>query len=152
MGAVVVPKCVSAAERLEKYASITTASSGGAPAAISTARAARVPTALRDVTTAADLGVLTSVDVCNQLGISGLTISSETNCLKISGEVSYNFGYGVWNTASDADTGAFKRMWGAYGNTPDDSTPQVFTPDGPGPQQFNTVHGVKVSNDFARAH
>ena len=47
----------------------------------------------------------------------------------------------------DADTGAFKRMWGAYGNTPDDSTPQVFTPEGPGPQQFNTVHGVKVSND-----
>ena len=31
--------------------------------------------------------------------------------------------------------------------TPDDSTPQVFTPEGPGPQQFNTVHGVKVSND-----
>jgi len=47
---------------------------------------------------AADLGVLTSVDVCDQLGISGLTISSETNCLKISGEVSYNFNYGQWDT------------------------------------------------------
>jgi len=55
---------------------------------------------------AADLGVLTSVDVCDQLGISGLTISSETNCLKISGEVSYNFAYGVWDTSDDS-TGGF---------------------------------------------
>lgn len=47
----------------------------------------------------------------------------------------------------DADTGAFRRMWGAYGNTPDDGTPQVFAGEGPGPQQFNTVHGIKVSND-----
>jgi DNA-binding beta-propeller fold protein YncE len=47
----------------------------------------------------------------------------------------------------DADSGAFKRMWGAYGNPPDDTTPQVFVGEGPGPQQFNTVHGIKVSND-----
>jgi len=55
---------------------------------------------------AADLGVLTSVDVCDQLGISGLTISSDTNCLKISGEVSYSFGYGLWteDTGDSADT------------------------------------------------
>jgi len=49
---------------------------------------------------AADLGVLTAMDVCDQLGISGLTISSDTNCLKISGEVSYNFAYGVWGNDS----------------------------------------------------
>jgi len=55
---------------------------------------------------AADLGVLTSVDVCDQLGISGLTISSDSNCLKISGEVSYSFSYGVWteDTGDDGDT------------------------------------------------
>jgi DNA-binding beta-propeller fold protein YncE len=47
----------------------------------------------------------------------------------------------------DADTGAFKRMWGAYGKAPDDHTPQVFVGEGPGPRQFNTVHGIKVSND-----
>jgi sugar lactone lactonase YvrE len=47
----------------------------------------------------------------------------------------------------DADTGAFKRMWGAYGNTPDDSAPNRLAPEGPGPQQFNTVHGVRVSDD-----
>ncbi|WDR06115.1 hypothetical protein PSQ90_01250 [Devosia rhodophyticola] len=43
---------------------------------------------------AADLGVLTSLDVCDALGLSGLTISSETNCLQISGGVSYEFNWG----------------------------------------------------------
>jgi sugar lactone lactonase YvrE len=47
----------------------------------------------------------------------------------------------------DADTGTFKRMWGAYGNTPDDAAPNKLADDGPGPQQFNLVHGVRVSND-----
>jgi len=47
----------------------------------------------------------------------------------------------------DADTGKFKRMWGAYGNVPDDKAPNRLAPEGPGPQQFNLVHGVKVSND-----
>jgi len=43
---------------------------------------------------AADLGVLTSLDVCDALGLSGLTISSDTNCLQISGEVKYEFQWG----------------------------------------------------------
>ena len=49
----------------------------------------------------------------------------------------------------DADTGAFKRMWGAFGNTPLDppTGQQERHTEGPGPQQFGTVHGVKVSND-----
>src|SRR3954471_10095248 len=47
----------------------------------------------------------------------------------------------------DADTGKFKRMWGAYGNPPDDAAPNRLTPEGPGPQQFNLVHGVRVSDD-----
>jgi DNA-binding beta-propeller fold protein YncE len=75
----------------------------------------------------------------------------------------------------DADTGAFKRMWGAFGNMPADSpnqlknartpnpNPGAREPDtpaaaagrgsqrpaetGPGPDQFNTVHAVEVSND-----
>ena len=47
----------------------------------------------------------------------------------------------------DADTGAFKRMWGAYGNAPDDAAPNRLADEGPGPQQFNLVHGVRVSND-----
>ena len=47
----------------------------------------------------------------------------------------------------DADTGKFKRMWGAYGNIPDDQAPKTRVDEGPGPQQFNLVHGVKVSAD-----
>lgn len=43
---------------------------------------------------AADLSVLTSLDVCDALGISGLTISSDTNCLQITGEVSSEFNWG----------------------------------------------------------
>ena len=47
----------------------------------------------------------------------------------------------------DADTGAFKRMWGAYGKPPDDAASKVVTYDGPPPAQFNLVHGIRVSND-----
>jgi len=56
---------------------------------------------------AADLGVLTSVDVCDQLGISGLTISSDTNCLKVSGEVSYAFSYGASEGYYDEGDGVY---------------------------------------------
>ena len=47
----------------------------------------------------------------------------------------------------DADTGTFKRMWGAYGNAPDDAAPNRLADEGPGPQQFNLVHGIRVSSD-----
>jgi hypothetical protein len=46
----------------------------------------------------------------------------------------------------DADTGKFKRMWGAYGKTPDDSASKARTYD-PAPAQFNLVHGLTISND-----
>jgi DNA-binding beta-propeller fold protein YncE len=47
----------------------------------------------------------------------------------------------------DATTGAFKRMWGAYGNAPDDDAPNTPQYEGPGARQFNTVHGIRVSRD-----
>ena len=59
----------------------------------------------------------------------------------------------------DADTGAFKRMWGAFGNEPlDKVSPPAKVPEdqripareatGPGPDQFITpVHAVRVSRD-----
>jgi len=50
---------------------------------------------------AADLGVLTSLDVCDSLGLSGLTISSDTNCLQITGEVVYTFSWGDYNDSTD---------------------------------------------------
>jgi len=48
----------------------------------------------------------------------------------------------------DADTGKFKRMWGAYGNKPDDGVTRDRVPEGPrGSEQFNIVHGVAIAND-----
>jgi hypothetical protein len=47
----------------------------------------------------------------------------------------------------DADTGVYKRHWGAYGNKPDDHAPNARLLTGPGTQQFNTPHGIALSND-----
>jgi len=47
----------------------------------------------------------------------------------------------------DADTGAYKRHWGAYGNKPDDSVSKSPVPEGPGSPQFNTVHHLRLSSD-----
>jgi hypothetical protein len=47
----------------------------------------------------------------------------------------------------DAETGAYKRHWGAFGARPDDSAKPVRTTAGPSPAQFNLVHDVAVSND-----
>src|SRR6266550_8575972 len=52
----------------------------------------------------------------------------------------------------DADTGKFKRMWGAFGNKPVDDdhcevvTPKSFPP-GDGPSNFSIVHAVRLSKD-----
>jgi hypothetical protein len=53
---------------------------------------------------AADLGVLTSLDVCDTLGLSGLTISSDTNCLQISGSVDYRLRFGDFRASNDVAT------------------------------------------------
>ena len=47
----------------------------------------------------------------------------------------------------DADTGVYKRHWGAYGNKPDDGVPVKRTYEGQGPSQFDLVHGIRLSND-----
>jgi DNA-binding beta-propeller fold protein YncE len=47
----------------------------------------------------------------------------------------------------DADTFAFKRMWGAYGNTPDDAPLGPFNPDAPPARQFRLPHNIAVSRD-----
>jgi len=46
----------------------------------------------------------------------------------------------------DAETGEFKRMWGAFGSHPTDPTEGEIL-DESNPQHFNLVHGVRVSND-----
>ena len=48
----------------------------------------------------------------------------------------------------DADTGDYKRMWGAFGNTPMAPSEGGDEPAGPeGPPQFGIVHGIEVSSD-----
>jgi DNA-binding beta-propeller fold protein YncE len=48
----------------------------------------------------------------------------------------------------DADTGKFKRYWGAYGNKPDDANLGRYNPDAPPAQQFRTpVHCAELSHD-----
>ncbi|MGE3190228.1 MAG: hypothetical protein AB7N90_11145 [Vicinamibacterales bacterium] len=48
----------------------------------------------------------------------------------------------------DADTGAFKRYWGAYGNKPDDTNLGRYDPSAPPAQQFrNPVHCADLSVD-----
>src|SRR5882724_6629971 len=68
----------------------------------------------------------------------------------------------------DADTGVYKRHWGAYGEKPDDGyfqrsgerlpgpfsgavqhedRPSQYDPAGPPPPQFRVVHAVRIAND-----
>jgi DNA-binding beta-propeller fold protein YncE len=48
----------------------------------------------------------------------------------------------------DADTGKFKRYWGAYGHKPDDANLGRYDPDAPPAQQFRTpVHCAELSHD-----
>jgi DNA-binding beta-propeller fold protein YncE len=96
-----------------------------------------------------------------------LFVSAKTN------EVYVADGYGNRRViVFDADTGAFKRMWGAFGKPPEDdaesggrgpsggplggrgggggrgAAPPVLETEGPGPPRFaSPVHGIVVSND-----
>jgi hypothetical protein len=58
-------------------------------------------------------------------------------------------GYGNHRVAViDADTGKFKRYWGAYGNKPSDENLGRYNPDAPPAQQFrNPVHCAELSKD-----
>jgi Beta-propeller repeat len=49
----------------------------------------------------------------------------------------------------DADTGAYKRHWGAYGTPPDDADATKYVPDpgAPLPKHFDTVTCARVSHD-----
>lgn len=52
----------------------------------------------------------------------------------------------------DADTGTFKRYWGGYGNTPDESEAVRYDPNGPPAKQFGSttskaVHCAELSHD-----
>ncbi len=73
---------------------------------------------------------------------AGITVYDKTN------EVFVADGYGNRRViVFDAETGAYKRHWGAYGNKPDDKASKARQATGSGPQQFNTPHGIEVSRD-----
>ena len=83
-----------------------------------------------------------SNDTANLNRAAGIAVYPKTN------EVFIADGYGNRRViVYDADTGAYKRHWGAYGKKPDDKASNARTFEGPGPAQFNTPHGIRVSND-----
>src|ERR1051326_2492578 len=88
-----------------------------------------------------DVGV-DSNDTTHLSRPAGITVYDKTN------EVFVADGYGNRRViVFDAGTGAYKRHWGAYGNKPDDKASKARQATGAGPPQFNTPHGIEVSND-----
>lgn len=94
-----------------------------------------------------------------QFGVPGKTANSATSehfgeVAKISfdrtGEEAYvSDGYANKRVVVlDANTGAFKRFWGAYGAKPDDADLGRYNPSDPPAKQFrNPVHCAEPSND-----
>ncbi len=97
-----------------------------------------------------------SNDTVNLGGAAGLAIDPATNELYV-GDGYRNHRVIVF----DADTGAYKRHWGAYGNRPDDSffksasdrggieaeDASAYNPNDPPSPQFRVVHSVRISRD-----
>jgi hypothetical protein len=83
-----------------------------------------------------------SADTMNMRGPANLTVDPATN------EVYVADGYGNRRViVIDGDTFAFKRMWGAYGNRPDDGDLGPFNPDAPVAQQFRLPHNIAITRD-----
>jgi DNA-binding beta-propeller fold protein YncE len=83
-----------------------------------------------------------SNDIANLGQPSDMAVYPGTN------EVFVSDGYGNRRViVFDADTGAYKRHWGAYGNRPDDAAPKTPVYTGPGDPQFNQVHQLRISKD-----
>jgi len=84
-----------------------------------------------------------SNDIANLRLPAKTTIDPKTNELYVAD------GYGNHRViVFDADTGKYKRHWGAYGHKPDDANPGPYNPDAPPAQQFrNPVHCAQLSND-----
>jgi DNA-binding beta-propeller fold protein YncE len=89
---------------------------------------------------------LGSNDTANLGGPAGLFVYPKTNELFVA-DGYFNHRVIVF----DADTGAYKRHWGAYGKKPDDNLklpPRAQLVQGPPPEGFNNpVHAVLVTND-----
>ena len=84
-----------------------------------------------------------SNDVDNLKGAAKLFVDPKTNELYVAD------GYGNHRViVFDAETGKYKRHWGAYGKKPDDTPLGRYNPSDPPAQQFrNPVHCAELSND-----
>jgi DNA-binding beta-propeller fold protein YncE len=84
-----------------------------------------------------------SNDTDNLKGAAKLFVDPKTNELIVAD------GYGNHRViVFDADTGQYKRHWGAYGNKPDDTPLGRYNPNDPPAQQFrNPVHCAELSHD-----
>jgi DNA-binding beta-propeller fold protein YncE len=84
-----------------------------------------------------------SNDTDNVKGAAKMFVDPKTNELIVAD------GYGNHRViVFDAETGKYKRHWGAYGNKPDDTNLGRYNPDAPPAQQFrNPVHCAELSND-----
>ena len=84
-----------------------------------------------------------SNDIDNLKGPAKMFIDSKTNELYVAD------GYGNHRViVYDADTGKYKRHWGAYGHKPDDTQLGPYNPDAPPAQQFrNPVHCAQLADD-----
>jgi DNA-binding beta-propeller fold protein YncE len=81
--------------------------------------------------------------------LENLRLPAKTFIDKQANEVYVADGYGNHRViVFDADTGKYKRHWGAYGNKPDDTYMGKYDPHAPPSQQFgNPVHCTDLSVD-----
>jgi len=83
-----------------------------------------------------------SLDTTQLSGAAAVDVDPKTN------EVYIADGYGNHRViVFDADTGAFKRQWGAYGKPPTDEDIPRYAGVGELPKQFNLVHCIRLAND-----
>jgi len=83
-----------------------------------------------------------SLDTTMLSGASAVDVDPATN------EVFVADGYGNKRViVFDADTGAFKRQWGAYGKPPTDLPLPRWNGEGKPPEQFNLVHCIRIAKD-----
>lgn len=83
-----------------------------------------------------------SLDPTQLSGAAAVAVDPEHN------EVYVADGYGNHRViVFDADTGKFKRQWGAYGKPPTDEKMPPYDPKAPPSSQFSLVHCVRISND-----
>jgi DNA-binding beta-propeller fold protein YncE len=81
--------------------------------------------------------------------VENLRLPAKTFIDKATNEVFVADGYGNHRViVYDAETGKYKRHWGAYGHKPEDTDLGAYNPDAPPAQQFrNPVHCSELSND-----